>query len=69
MSIFIIIIFSLLFGFCVGVTITFLYISIHYKNKGVKMYGYSNSRQDKEIVANAEFLKPSKNEHAASDFK
>lgn len=69
MSILLIIIFALLIGFCVGITITFLYINIHYINKGIKMYGYSESKQDKEIVANADFLKPGKNEHAASDFR
>lgn len=69
MSYILIIIFAFLIGFCVGITITFLYINIHFRSKSTKMYGYSTSRQDKEIVANADFLKPSKNEHAASDFK
>lgn len=69
MSTFVLMIFALLLGFCVGITITFLYINIHYKRKEIRMYGFSTFKQDREIKANADFLKPGKNEHAASDFK
>lgn len=60
---------SLLLGFTTGVLSTFLYYKIHYMRKAVLNHGYTTREQNKKISANAEYLRTSKNEYAASDFR
>ncbi len=61
--------FSIFLGFCVGIIVVLGYMAIHYHNKGIRQYGFSEKYQQKKLASDRKYLKQSKKEHANTEFK